>query len=65
VRSNLIRGAHEKYLSAPGRNGNNHKDISMRTLPIEVTRGQARYYPEDWEEELKKYYKSLGLDQLV
>ena len=55
----LIKEAHEKWLNTPGRNGKKHKDTKMRTLPIKVTRGQARYYPQNWEKELKKYYRNL------
>jgi hypothetical protein len=59
----LIRTAHRRWLQTPRRNGKPHKDTTMRSLPIKVTKSETSLYLENWDEDVKKYYKNL--DQLV
>jgi len=55
----LLKYSTEKYLKTPGKNNRMHKETTMRTLPFRVIKSQKQYYPENWEEEIKKYHKNL------
>jgi hypothetical protein len=57
----LIQKAHKKWETTLGRNGQQRSlTNTMRILPIEVIKGYKLLYPENWEEEVKKYYKNLN-----
>lgn len=56
----LLKENAEKYLKTPGRNNKMHKETGMRTLPIRIIKSQKKYYPANWENELKRYYKNLN-----
>lgn len=59
VVSEVVKEAHQKWLSNLGKKNQQHNDTSMRKLPI-VLHGQAALlYPEKWEDTLKGYYKNL------
>lgn len=58
----LIKTSEEIWLKTPGRGNRQHVSSGMRILPIEVRASQATFYPENWNTEIKKYYKNL--DQL-
>ncbi len=49
----LVSESHKKFLDR----GN--KDNSIRLLPIKLTKGAKLLFPENWEEEVQKYYKNL------
>lgn len=56
----LIRDAHKKWETIPGRNNKQHsKSNTMRILPIELRGSQKMFYPAKWEDEVKRYYKNL------
>jgi hypothetical protein len=55
----LIRDAHKKWETTPGRNNKAHGISSVRILPIELRGSQKIYYPAKWENEVKKYHKNL------
>lgn len=56
----LVKKSHEAWLKTPGRNNNQHKSSTMRILPIKVRKSQSHLYPENWDEEVKKYYKNIA-----
>jgi hypothetical protein len=49
----VVSSSHKKFLDS----GN--KDNSIRLLPIQLTRGTKLLFPENWEEDVKKYHKNL------
>jgi len=55
----LLKTSHEIWLKTPGRNNKEHNDSRLRRLPIKVSKSQRHLYPENWEGEVKKYYKNL------
>lgn len=55
----LLRNSHKKWTSTLNRKGENHGHSDVRLFPFKLTKGQKQYYPENWEEEVKKYYKNL------
>jgi ADP-ribosylglycohydrolase len=59
----LLKQSDELWLKSPGRNNSVHNGSTMRILPIEVRKSQLSFYPENWNEEVKKYYKNL--EQLI
>lgn len=59
----LIKNSHKKWLNTPNLKGGKHGHSDVRLLPFEMTKGEKQYYPENWEDEIKKYYKNL--DQLI
>ncbi|MEI7765475.1 MAG: hypothetical protein WCI93_02710 [bacterium] len=55
----LIRDAHKKWGAMLGKNDRPHGISNLRRLPL-VVRGQdEKYYPKEWEKEIKQYYKNL------
>ena len=56
----LIRESHKKWGITPGRNNRAHKVSGLRLLPIELRGSQKIYYPAEWENEVKKYYKNIA-----
>lgn len=56
----LLRKSDQIWMRTPGRKNQKHKPSSVRILPVEVREGQRRYYPENWNEEVKQYYKNLS-----
>ncbi len=58
--SELITTAHKNWLATAGRSGKvDHKDNSLRMLPIIVRDSEQKFYPENWQEEIHKYHKNL------
>ncbi len=55
----LIKEAHERWRKTPGRNNRQHRETTMRTLPIEVCQGQRGLYPDNWDDDVKKYRGNL------
>jgi len=56
----LVRKAHKKWEDTPGRGGKEHsKSNTMRWLPVELRGSDEKYYPKEWEKEVKKYHKNL------
>lgn len=55
----LIKKSDEIWLNTPGKNNKQHKGSTMRILPIEVRKNQTQFYPQDWNNEVKQYYKNL------
>ena len=43
------------------KDGNDHKDVGLRNLWLKITKTSKGLYPENWEEELKKYYKNFDI----
>jgi hypothetical protein len=57
----LIQKAHKKWEATPGKNNKQHSlTNTMRILPIELRGSYKALYPEDWEKEVKKYYKNIN-----
>lgn len=59
----LIKNSHKKFRETPNKNGKKHRFSAVRLLPVELTEGQKQqklYYPKEWGEEVKKYYKNLN-----
>ena len=55
----IVKTSHSKWLATPGRRNQQRNDTPMRKIPL-IVRGQdTQYYPANWEDELKKYYKNL------
>jgi len=54
VVSRVISESHKKYLDIPAKDGSKHKDSKMRNFWI----NDNKLYPENWGEEMKKYYKN-------
>jgi hypothetical protein len=55
----VVKESHRRWLELRGKNNKEHKDSTVRLLPIKVTTSQRPLYPEDWEDEVKDYYKNL------
>ncbi len=55
----LLRNSHKKWINTLNKKGENHGHSDVRLFPFILTEGQKQYYPENWEEEVKKYYKNL------
>ena len=56
----LIKEASKKWMDGSGRNGKKHSDtLKLRSLPIELTRGDVGYYEEGWAEKVKNTIKIL------
>lgn len=55
----LLKNSHKKWTNTLNKKGGNHGHSDVRLFPFELTKGQKQYYPENWEEEVKKYYKNL------
>ncbi|MCX6718359.1 MAG: hypothetical protein NTY81_02015 [Candidatus Staskawiczbacteria bacterium] len=56
----LIEKAQRKWEATPGKNGRPHSlDNTMRILPIELRGSNKVFYPPEWENEVKTYYKNL------
>lgn len=55
----LIRIAHKKWEKTPGRNNRKHGISTVRWLPFDVRGSDERYYPKEWNDEIKQYYKNL------
>lgn len=56
----LIKEADKRWLRKPGRNDTTHKGSTMRTLPVDVRESQKDLFPENWNTEVKRYYKNFG-----
>ena len=56
--SNVVKSSHDNFMLAPNKEGGKHNDGDIRNFWLV----NNKYYPFNWEEELKKYYKNL--DQL-
>lgn len=57
VVSEVVKNSHESYLKEPNKEGGKHQDSKIRTFWV----ANSRYYPENWGEEIKKYYKNWDL----
>ena len=55
----LIKDAHKKWEDTPGRGGKKHGKSAVRWLPVVLRLSDRKYYPEEWENEVKKYHKNL------
>ena len=53
--SKIISSAHRKWLKGDKK----HKDTNMRNFWLKLNTTSRRYYPKDWEKQLKKYYKNI------
>jgi len=53
----LIREAHQKWRDDPERN--HSKTLSLRTLPIELTKADRKYYRSTWSDEVEKYKENI------
>ncbi len=57
----LVKISHKKWEDTPGKGGKEHSKLNtMRWLPIELRMSDKKYYPKEWENEVKKYYKNLN-----
>lgn len=57
--SKIITDAHQKWRETPGRKGQAHNDSAVRRLPVVVRGSDTKYYPADWEEEMKSYHNNF------
>lgn len=57
--SEIIKNAHATWKLTPGKKGQAHNDSSVRRLPIIVRGSDTKYYPNNWEEEVKSYYNNF------
>ena len=55
----LLKESHEKWKNTLGRNNRAHGISDVRRLPIKLRGSDKLYYPDNWEEQIKKYYKNL------
>jgi hypothetical protein len=56
----LIQKAHKNWETTAGKNGKQHSlTNTMRILPVEIINSHKNFYPDNWNEEVKKYYKNL------
>jgi hypothetical protein len=58
----IISRNHKDFLHKKRRDGEKHADTGIRNLWLKLNRTNWDTYPEDWEDELKKYEKNI--DQL-
>lgn len=54
-----LKTAHAKWLAGSGNGNRIRTGSSLRKLPLVLTGGQVELYPDNWEYELKKYYKNI------
>ena len=54
----LIKNAHKKWGDTPGKNNRKHGTSAIRWLPFEVRGADEIYYPKEWDNEIKQYYKN-------
>lgn len=59
--SEIIKNAHQTWRVTPGMKGQAHNDSSVRRLPIVLKGSDFKYYPKEWEEEIKGYYNNFSL----
>lgn len=57
----VIKSAHQTWRVTPGKKGQEHNVSSIRRLPIVIRGSDTKYYPMEWEEEMKKYYNNFNL----
>lgn len=55
----ILYNSHHTWLGQISKKGNNHKDSTLRKLPIKITEGLKSLYPQEWEIELRQYYKNI------
>ncbi len=55
----ILKKSEELYRKIPGRNGQMRKSTNLRILPLESSIGYKKYYPNNWTEELEKYYNNI------
>src|SRR3989344_6066192 len=56
----LIQRAHRNWGAMPGRNDKPHSlTNTMRILPVEIIKSHKNFYPDNWNEQVKKYYKNF------
>lgn len=55
----LLKEAQKKWMETPGKNNREHKVSTLRLLPIEVRESQMKFYPKNWNNDVKRYYKNL------
>ncbi|MFA6397763.1 MAG: hypothetical protein WDK96_02880 [Candidatus Paceibacterota bacterium] len=59
----VLKLVHKKWLKTLDKKGNKHTDSSIRLLDLlhlESREVIKRFYPKDWQNEVKKYYKNLN-----
>ena len=55
----VLKTSHTKWLKGHGKNGHVRNNSSLRKLPLVVPGSLAELYPENWEDELRGYYKNI------
>jgi len=55
----LIKKANKEWMSKPGRNNQKHKSMAMRILPVKVGKSKKDLFPENWNDQVRTYYKNL------
>lgn len=55
----LIKDGQKKWMGKLGKKNKPHKETSLRILAVAVPEKQKYLYPENWEQEVKKYYKNI------
>ena len=55
----IVKEAHAKWYSTPGKKNQQRNITSMRKLPIDLSESDKALYPINWEVELKGYYMNL------
>jgi len=58
----ISHAAKDYYFNKVRRDGERHRDVGIRNLWLKINKTNRDTYPEDWEQELKKYEKNI--DQL-
>lgn len=53
----IIKNAHNHWIATPNREGGKHKEQDMRNFWIV----NNKLFPEQWAEELKKYYRNIQI----
>jgi len=57
----LAKSSHIYFKERKRRDGGEHKDVGLRNFWLKLTKTSKGLYPENWEEELKKYYKNIDI----
>lgn len=57
----LYKSSYIYFKERRRKDGKEHNDVGLRNFWLKLTKTGRGLYPEDWEEELKKYYKNIDI----
>ncbi|GIU69315.1 MAG: hypothetical protein KatS3mg002_0551 [Candidatus Woesearchaeota archaeon] len=55
----LTKSSHVYYKERMRKDGKEHVDVGLRNLWIQMNKTSRGLFPDNWEEELTKYYKNI------